>query len=315
MCSIPLINIGKPRVEKAIDSCKGMVFVPPPSYWNKRQKYIPIPDDANKETADKIREENKIIQFNNRICANKKPYFFGYVYDREMEGYKYYKQTKYDRIAENDFGKRFDEILKSDNLSEAEKKFRNGFLKHSPLRRSPCTMNQLAWYVEDIQFDNMFDKKVGNFDYHILMSKDEINKRSSTYNEVIQCLTKFFKGFRDIRLYNEVNDSFLEGLFEYENLYPFLYDTLKKNLFNACSNEEELCDIVIYVTYEKFSSRDKEFLWSIFGGQIIKNMRSKADKIAIVVEDNEGREYLGKKYKLVEVDNSDAIQKVESKEE
>lgn len=44
-------------------------------------------------------------------------------------------------------------------------------------------------------------------------------------------------------------------------------------------------------------------------------MRSKTDKVTIVVEDNEGKEYLGKKYKLVEVDNSDAVQKDKSKEE
>ena len=44
-------------------------------------------------------------------------------------------------------------------------------------------------------------------------------------------------------------------------------------------------------------------------------MRSKAEKVSIVVEDNEGREYLGKKYKLVEVDNSDAVQTIEFKEE
>lgn len=294
----------------AIDSTKGMVFVPPPAYWNKRQKYIPIPEDADEETIDKIKEENRTIQFNNRICANRKPYFFGYVYDREMEGYKYYKQTKYDRIAENDFGKRFDEILKSDNLSEAEKKFRNGFLKHSPLRRSPCTMNQLAWYVEDIQFDNTFRKKADGFDYHILMSKNEINKKSATYNEVIRILTRYFSDFRSIQYQNVVNDTFITGAFEYENVYPFLYSILKNQLFDVCSNEEELCDTVIYVTYEKFPSKDRDFLWSIFGERIIENMRSKAEKIWIVSESEDGKEYLGNKYKLIGVDNPNVIQKV-----
>ena len=310
MCSIPLINIGKPRVEKAIDSTKGMVFVPPPAYWNKRQKYIPIPDDADKETTDKIKEENRIIQFNNRICANKKPYFFGYVYDREMEGYKVYKKEKYEGISRVYYKKEFDEILKGENLSEEEKKFRSGFLRHSPLRCSPCTMNQLAWYVEDIQFDNKFRKKADGFDYHILMSKNEINKKSGTYNEVIGVLTRFFSDFRSIQYQNVVNDTFITGAFEYENVYPFLYSILKNQLFDVCSNEEELCDTVIYVTYEKFPSKDRDFLWSIFGERIIENMRSKAEKIWIVSESEDGKEYLGNKYKLIGVDNPNVVQKV-----
>lgn len=36
----------------AIDSAKGDIFVPPPKYWNKRQKYITITDDMPDEQKD-----------------------------------------------------------------------------------------------------------------------------------------------------------------------------------------------------------------------------------------------------------------------
>ena len=87
-----------------------MIFVPPPSFWSKKQRYIPIPENATEEQLNNINARNKEISFNNRICANVKPYFFGYVYDREMKRYKEHKD-KYNSISLKICHKNLSDIL------------------------------------------------------------------------------------------------------------------------------------------------------------------------------------------------------------
>ena len=77
----------------AIDSAKGDIFVPPPKYWNKKQKYLVINDDMTQQEKDDILQKNKEIAFNNRICADKKPYFFGYIYPKIMVEYNSHRNN------------------------------------------------------------------------------------------------------------------------------------------------------------------------------------------------------------------------------
>lgn len=64
------------------------------------------------------------------------------------------------------------------------------------------------------------------------------------------------------------------------------------------------CDLAIYVCYELHPSRTKDFCWSIFGNQIVENLKKNSTvtpKMPVLDEKNGTISYLGKKYSVVEV--------------
>ena len=281
-----------------------MVFVPHPSFWNKRQRYIPIPENATEEQLNNINARNKEISFNNRICANIKPYFFGYVYDREMKRYKEHKD-KYNSISLKICHKNLSDILDSKECNELEKKIKKSYYKYMPLKRNNSTMNVLTYYVEDTEFDNKWKKRPNNFDFRILMNNENYKPSPRVEKAIKEKIKMFFEEYKNISIMERELENLLEDEYSYENTYKFMYELFDNDLHSVISNNVELCDCVIYIIYKYFKSYNKDVLWSVFGEQILKNLKCKSDKFCYVCESEDGVEYLGNKYKLVEVDIDD----------
>lgn len=108
---LPYLNIGKPRVKRAIDKTKGISYTPPPKKWSKRQKYIQVPENATQEEIEKIRLKNEEIKFDNSICCSKKAYFFGYVYPQKMKEYREHRRC-YDDRSRSKFGIGINDLIK-----------------------------------------------------------------------------------------------------------------------------------------------------------------------------------------------------------
>ena len=289
----------------AIDATKGMVFVPPPKEWSKRQKYIKVPENSTTEDIEKINKQNKKISFNNRICANVKPYFFGYVYDKEMKEYNAHKK-KYNIYSQKMLNKKFSDILDSNDNTEIELKLKKNYYKYSPLKRNKCIMNILTYYFEDIIFDNKWKYKNGSFNYKILMHNENYVPSKKNINFIEKEFKDFFREYQSIINTERRFEYYLEEEYSYENIFHNLFDILEDSLFSLISNEEELCDCVIYVLYNRYEKYNKDFLWDCFGEQILKNIKSKSNKCCIVCKNDDGVEYMGQKYSIVEVD-TDAI--------
>lgn len=284
-----------------IDKTKGIVSIPPPSYWNKKQKYIPIPENSTSEEVERITKQNQEIFFNNKICACTKPYFFGYVYDKEMKKYKEYKKD-FNRSAEDFFGRSLSEIINDPNCTEKEKELKKNYYKYIPLKRNNSIMNILTYYVEDIEFENKWKKKSGIFDYHILMNNESYIPTSSVIKALREKSKCFYQEYKSITIMESQLESFCGEEYQYENTYKYLYELFSKDIYTVVSNEAELCDCMIYILYNYFKTYNKDVLWNLFGEQIVKNLKSKADKFCYVCESDTGVEYLGKKYRLVETD-------------
>ena len=295
------IDIMRRKQGDAIDATKGMVYTPPPSYWNKKQRYISIPEDATEDQIREINEKNSEISFNNRICANTKPYFFGYVYDRDMKKYKEHK-NEFNSRAEEIFNKKLSDIISGNSCTEKERKLKRDYYKYMPLRRNNSIVNLLSYYVEDIEFENKWNKKCSEFDYRILMNNENFIPNNSLVKTIKEKCKYFFEEYKNITVMERQFEELFGESYEYENTYKYLYEAFSNDIFKEISNKEELCDYMIYIIYNMYKTYSKEILWNIFGDQILTNLKNKSDKFCYVCEDKDGEEYLGKKYKLIEVD-------------
>ena len=176
----------------AIDSAKGDVFVPPPKYWNKKQKYVSITEDMPEEEKRAAILKNQEIAFNNRICADKKPYFFGYVYPKIMAHYNVSKRN-YKQLCRVMFKCDLTELMRKKNKTSEESKFLYQYNRFSPLLKNRCIMNILAEYVEDTEFDNKWKKQGQPFDYKVLMSGNYDLDDKELYNQLKAIIKEFHK--------------------------------------------------------------------------------------------------------------------------
>lgn len=285
------------------DKAKGVVFENVPSYWSHRQKYIPITDDMTDEQKKEAQKQNEEIKFNNSICCDKKTYFFGYVYPKEMKRLKQYKKKQKDLCLKN-FGCKLVDLKQKQNKTDEEKKFIRNYYKYMPLFNSNCTMNILAKYVEDYEFKE--NKTSKYFDYSCLMSDKERVFKKDVCKQIENVIHKFQRnypallrkvgfdrrcGIEDVDTVNSDRQSFFDGFFYY----------YKNELSNILSNEEELVDYLVYVCYDRCKSSDKSLVWELYSEVILNNVKNHSDHYYKIVESENGQEFFGKKFILQEV--------------
>ena len=129
-----------------------------PKSWYIFSENIVKDDDSDDEKAKKM--------LNQRLCAAKKPYFFGYNYTTLKQEYDAYVRDT-DEHVQSITGKNVRELFKNDgNLPENEQKILDFYKKRLPLDVSPSTMNRICWAIED-KFDYIDDFVNVDFDYSI----------------------------------------------------------------------------------------------------------------------------------------------------
>lgn len=248
-------------------------------------------------------EENNKIAFNNKICCTKKSYFFGYVYPKIMKEYKQYKNV-YNQMSFQRFGMCIKDIERLENKTEEQKKFLYQYRKYMPLMDNNSIMNTLSKYVEDIEFDNKWSKSSKPFDWNIMMSgKYEINDQS-LIKKIISTIKDFNKSQRVIASNNNYSSEIfdIDEETEYNNMYKYLFDMYEERLLKLCSNTEKLSDYVVYVYYNFFKNSSKSLLWNVFEKEIVSSIKNKSNTIVYPVYDENGKEYLGQRFSLKEVD-------------
>jgi len=296
------INLLRFHQGSAIDAGKGNLYISPPSYWYGIEK-INWKNDSSKEKQRKM--------FINRLSGKKKSYFMCYIYPILMKKYKEHKESS-GRICRAMFGCKLHELFKKKNKTKEEKRFLNNYFKYMPVLVNKSIMNQLCWYVEDIDFDLKFYKQKYEFDYRILMNDDiVIDTNSNMFNDILKVLKKYHYVY-------ELNANEIDTLENYEDYYEdieenideeysILFKEIENELFAICFNKYELCNYVIYIMYNYFKRKSKGIMWSICGKEIVDNLKRKYKIAYFPVESNSknGIKYLDKYYELkgVEIDN------------
>ena len=276
--------------QNSIDKSKGIISKSMPVEWYQRKPNI------IEETDDE--ETRAIKEFNQRVLVDRKPYFFAYVYPSMGKEYKQYISNA-NRKALFQFGMTLDELLhkeKTGELNEEEAVFLHYYHLQLPLSLNSCVMNQICWKVEEA-FEGFLTKqsKEVPFDYTLLKS-DKVYS-SSSYRKVKDLYEIYV---RTIERAKTIHKTFKKQSNEQHNLEMMkIRVNFKNEALKLCSNEEELCNMMLDFCYQ--NGKSKRFVWDTFGSQIIENLKQRQSTFSFPVQAEDGEiEFKGLRFKMIE---------------
>lgn len=219
-----------------------------------------LPDDSTEEI-----ERKKLYA---RLCADKKPYFFAYNYSS--------LKTEYDAFIRNAssnavslYKKDLDALLAEyENgvlTDENELRFVMDFYYKMPLDRSRSTMNRICWAIEK-EFDGVDMFKDVVFDYSRLKSGNDYNEKTfDVINHI--CLT-YKPSVQLAKKKAAIRDEY-DSEEDWQSV-DIILQNLVESLHANCTNEEELCDILVDLCYG--GNIPKQILWKTCGDVIINRL-------------------------------------------
>lgn len=133
-----------------------------PDYWHSRRACF-----------HKFKDNEDELQFQLRICADKKPYFMMYIYPSLGKLVrKYEASVKF--AAQQKFQQDYELLMEkdADELTEEEAGFVISADHNAPVNYGACTMNRLCWMVED-QFPRTATRQPkSEFDQSLVVDAD-----------------------------------------------------------------------------------------------------------------------------------------------
>jgi hypothetical protein len=144
------------------------------------------------------------------------------------------------------------------------------------------------------------------------MIDDTIPWDEEKFSKIEELYLQYHNEIKELQKQNAMN----QNSENYENYYgdmskeeiintninwQYYYDKYAKMAKIICPNKNELANYAVKLCYEKYNTRNKKFIWVIAGQGVVSNL--KQENILLPIENDEGIEYLGKKYVLTEVSN------------
>ena len=175
--------------------------------------------------------------------------------------------------------------------------------------RNACVVNKICWIFEDV-FNGYFSKKYTQpeFDYNILKCNVEYSKKN--YEDIFALYKEYQKRVEAFQRKKRTEK--LSSIENWEKKKVFV-DWFKKECEIICSNENELCDIVLDICYK--TEKSKQFAWDICGDVILDNLlKNKGGIIHFpqLVNDNGDFEYCGENFvmceKMIGGDSNDCVE-------
>ena len=193
----------------AIDKAKGVKVQDFPKEWIVKQKiyYVDVYDKDGKllHKADTLEEINE-KKFLNKLVIDKKPYFQGHIYPKHMKKYKQFieKNELYCKIT---FDCSLEELKKKRNKTKEENEFFKYFYRNIPLNISPCIMNKLSLYMEDVGRELRNDLKLSYDKIDNEIVSIFIDNEVEFNEETFQKLLKLYKQFcEEKKIYAKINN-------------------------------------------------------------------------------------------------------------
>ncbi|MCD8377868.1 MAG: hypothetical protein LUB59_03675 [Candidatus Gastranaerophilales bacterium] len=220
---------------------------------------------ANRIKPDDSEEEKEKKRLNQRICAHKKPYFFGYNYQSLKREYDQCV-AEMDAKLQNLYQKTLRELQNSDNLTPDEEKALSVCQRQLPLDCSPSTMNRICWAIER-HFDKTELPSASEFDYSIYKSGCEYSAEDAA--SIKQVCAEYQKSIKLAQ--NEASGN--------ANVEPIdkrqLLQCLQEKCESICPNSTELCEILLDLCYSDGAS--KGIVWELCGDDIVENLLRKTN--------------------------------------
>ena len=279
------IICGQNYQQNAIDRIKGCISKPMPKEWY---------DYRFAKNTDKS-------EFNIRILADKKPYFFIYNYPYLMRRYKKYI-SDVNKNCLIRFGLDVKELIEKEDRNEDEEQFLKYYYIKMPVFNNNSVMNRICWKIEK-EFDGF--KSIGTkeediFDSSILKSPTKYSKKRFTD------IKSIYEDY-NIKLREHAQSSSKSKIDKDEEKTKRIVvkENFKKQAQEICNNEDELCNIVVDLCYK--NNYSKQFAWDICGNVIIKNLLIRNNNIVQypIADDKGNIEYGGEKFSMFVKDISE----------
>lgn len=280
------IMCGQLYQQNTIDRAKGIIAKPMPEEWYSRRSNV-IRDGDSDET---IQKKN----FDMSIVADRKPYFMIYVYPHLKKEYDTYTKNA-DFKSTVMFGMHLEELASKQTLTKDEKEFIDYYKALMPVGINPCVVNRISWIFQN-EFNGYLKRinSASSFDYNILKSDTEYSQKN--YNEIKRLFKEYLARVDEFR-----KKSAVERIDDAQSERRNLVEIFKKECELVCTNEDELCNIVLDICYKSESS--KQFAWDICGNIFIKNLLKRNNYSLSYPEINNDGEfnYMGYWFTMVNV--------------
>ena len=274
--------------QNSIDMAKGIEYRPVPKEWYDWKANKILPNDGSKVIKEK--------EFNQRILANKKPYFMIYNYDKLKRDYNQYAKPN-EVVCNVKFNMDLDELRDKQDKTEKEQESYNRFALQCPVNVSPSVINKIAWHIEkhfaqkDLfhieEFDTSKLKRI-DIEYTAQMY-NKVEKLRDEYSETLLMLTKI-----NLRKYMDAESKAV--------VTTTLRSDLVQSIIEVCGTIEVATNIMVDLCYS--NNKSKELLWEVCSEQLIKNLiHNGYNKIHFPIKAEDGDlEFKGDKFKMEEVD-------------
>lgn len=256
------IMCGQLYQQNTIDRAKGIIAKPMPDYWYSYRANTPKDDDTAEELERKA--------FNLKVLAEKKPYFMIYVYPSLKAEYRrYINNTNLNvmwEFCDSHGFKSIDDIYNCERKDESMLRVVDYYEKLMPVGCNACVINRISWLFENkLGSFKVAGLKSSDFDYEILKSQSAYSRK--TFNEI----AALFSIYRD----NMVKIARKDKTEKTDRYYSMLERKKLESAFIRecsvlCTNEDELCDIVLDLCYQIESL--KQFAWELCGDVILRNL-------------------------------------------
>lgn len=263
------IMCGQNYQQNAIDKIKGIVYKKMPKKWYNYK-------DADDKT----------------IVANKKPYFFIYIYPHRMRNYKRFVE-KVNTNCLMRFGISLEELIMLELKTNEQDKFLNYYYTKMPISVSNSIMNQICWRVED-EFKLFKMKNSGWFDSSILKTDKEYSQ--SNYDAI----RNLYKTYQEKTQRHWVLSGIKRTDPDDKKIHKEIFkEEFRAQAYSLCNDAEELCNIVVDICYN--SNVSKKFAWDVCGDVIIRNLLRRNNYLVSypVLDENGDIEFGGNKFKMI----------------
>lgn len=292
---IKRLKICRKEQGNQIDKAKGLIVKPFPSYWTKWTR-------INKENE----KFSDIIELNNSILIDKRPYFMRYLYPNYNKKYLRH-EANFNKYCLAMFGKPFSEINEND---EGYADIMDKYHRYSPLLDTECTMNNICHYMEREVKEIKLNFPLKIYENLLLFMKDQSIPFDVVKYKQMEAL---FRKYRSERsrfnkiLMNDGQGASGENRFKTIEQYN---KYIRSEAYKISKDFAELTNLAVSICYELYPSDSKSFAWSVFGDGIVENIKNNCIKIGKTTidvpfiddsEDDSGIEYLGKRYKIYQM--------------
>ena len=269
-----------------IDKIKGVNPTPFPKSWKCWVNINKDDDDITK--AEKYKYNSMVVK--------KKPYFFIYLYNTLMNDYKNYEKN-FNSISLTHFGIPIKVLLRKKDHTEGEMNLLRKYRKYSPVLETECVMNILCKEIENIEFDIKYKPNcvslLPKFANRDNIDETKINKLAEIYKEYKA--QRKYKGIETLITNEGIQDEDMNDILK--NVLYANRDEYKDAMLELFTSSQELFNHLVVVCERNNWSYD--CIWDIVGDDIIDIIPYGSTKV--IVEDKNGFEYLGNRYKVEEV--------------